>query len=91
MSWIEKHLPAYRRRFLIGPRKEFCAHGGSVLIDDSDKNVASFRDAGGLAILYPRPWNSRHAESEIGLGVVAAELRSMCADPIHRTAESLAS
>ena len=40
--WIEKHLPAYKRRFLIGPRKEFCAHPVAVLIDDYDANIEKF-------------------------------------------------
>lgn len=55
--WLERHLPRYSYRFLLGPAKEVCAHGGSVLVDDSDKNVERFEREGGQTVLVPRPWN----------------------------------
>ena len=58
IDWIQKNLPKYSRRYLIGPPKHFCAHDNSVLIDDRDRNVEEFVDAGGYGILLPRPWNS---------------------------------
>jgi len=61
LRWIQKHLKKFERRFLIGPPKEFCAHPGSILFDDSDGNVDQFRRAGGAAVLVPRPWNRDHA------------------------------
>lgn len=68
MAWIKRRLPEIGSRFLIGgnseapevPPKHFCAHPDAILIDDSDANVDAFRAAGGKAILFPRPWNSRH-------------------------------
>lgn len=60
VRWIREHLPDYSRRYLIGPAKEFCAHGRAVLVDDYDVNVDRFREHGGRAVLIPRPWNSRH-------------------------------
>lgn len=60
MLWIEKNFPAYRRRFLIGPAKEFCAHKKALLIDDHTDNVVKFRQHGGQAFLLPRPWNEGH-------------------------------
>jgi 5'(3')-deoxyribonucleotidase len=58
MAWIKKHLPsAYRRKFLVGPVKDFCAQADHVLIDDRDENHDSFIAAGGQAIIVPRPWN----------------------------------
>ena len=37
-----------------------------LLIDDSDKNIRAFWNAGGNAILMPRQWNSQyHIESPI--------------------------
>jgi len=57
MRWIREHLPAYSRRFLIGPAKEFCANPRSVLIDDSETNVKAFFEAGGHTVLVPREWN----------------------------------
>jgi hypothetical protein len=56
-AWIEKHLPAYGRRYLMGPAKEFCAGQSRVLIDDRFENVRSFVDQGGKGVLVPRPWN----------------------------------
>jgi hypothetical protein len=64
LEWIHSRLPSWlRRQYLIGPRKHFCAHPATLLIDDSDHNVDEFRQHGGQAVLVPRPWNSRHAES----------------------------
>lgn len=64
IRWIYEHLPAYKRRFLIGPPKHFCAHDGAVLIDDYDTNIAKFQAAGGHAIIVPRRWNSMHDVGE---------------------------
>lgn len=58
--WLDRCLPEYRRRFLFGPEKRFCAGPDCLLIDDADQNVDSFRAAGGCAILFPRPWNRLH-------------------------------
>jgi 5'(3')-deoxyribonucleotidase len=57
-AWIAACLPNYRRRFFIGSAKQFFARPDAVLVDDYDKNVDAFRDAGGQAILVPRPWNT---------------------------------
>lgn len=60
LRWIKKHLPEFYRRVLIGPRKEFCAHKDSVLIDDGSHNIESFDSHSGYGILYPRMWNKLH-------------------------------
>ncbi len=60
LYWIEKHLPAFKRRYLLGPRKQFCAAANHILVDDHDHNVNGFKEAGGNAFLYGRPWNSKH-------------------------------
>ncbi|MEN6532315.1 MAG: hypothetical protein ABFD89_01545 [Bryobacteraceae bacterium] len=60
LRWIARHMPDYKRRFLFGPCKEFCAAVDRVLIDDADTNVKRFGAAGGQTILLPRPWNSDH-------------------------------
>lgn len=61
--WIQKHLPEYLNRFLIGKPKDFCASPHSVLIDDSETNTKDFRKAGGKTILVPRPWNCLYTYS----------------------------
>jgi 5'(3')-deoxyribonucleotidase len=58
-EWVMNHFPRYRCRLLIGTAKEFVAGTNRLLIDDRDKNVDDFRDAGGTAILVPRPWNTK--------------------------------
>jgi hypothetical protein len=57
--WIKKHAPKYlySGRYLIGPGKNYVAREGAVLIDDYEKNIDEWKAAGGIGILYPRPWN----------------------------------
>lgn len=47
IKWIEKHFNT--KNYLIGKPKQFCASCGSVLIDDSSRNVDKFFNAGGNA------------------------------------------
>lgn len=61
-QWIRQWLPEYKRRFLFGSKKEFCAGPNRILIDDYDVNVSTFRENGGQAVLVPRLWNSRYLE-----------------------------
>ncbi len=63
IEWIRRHMPDYRRRFMVGPAKEFCAGERHVLIDDHEVNIAAFRDAGGHGLLVPAPWNHRFRET----------------------------
>lgn len=58
MLWIERHLPKYINRTIITqiPKQHF-ANVTSLLIDDRYENCYQFQNAGGLAILVPRPWN----------------------------------
>jgi len=65
MRWIEEHFPQFRRSFLIGPAKEFCAHENSILYDDYEQNILRFATAGGAAFLMPAPWNYKHDEQPL--------------------------
>ena len=61
LEWIHRYMPKYlHRQYLIGPKKWMCARPDALLIDDSYDNVFSFRNAGGQALLVPRPWNILH-------------------------------
>ena len=60
IEWIKRELPDYKRRYLVGPAKHFCAGPDTVLVDDTDKNINAFKAGGGQTILVPRPWNSFH-------------------------------
>jgi 5'(3')-deoxyribonucleotidase len=63
-EWLEEHIPGYWDRVMVGHPKHLLAGPRTILIDDRDKNCEDFRDAGGLAILCPRPWNEGyHAAS----------------------------
>ncbi len=63
-EWLLEHYPniVLKRKFLIGPAKDFCAAPNHVLVDDYWKNVVKFEEAGGMGILFPRIWNERWAE-----------------------------
>jgi hypothetical protein len=68
-QWIRENMPTYfqEKRYLIGPAKYMCAHEDSLLIDDAEKNVNDWFDYGGLAFLYPAPWNASNGLSHIAV------------------------
>jgi hypothetical protein len=68
--WIRKHLPFLSRQYVFAPSKKFCARPTTILIDDRDKNVDEFRAAGGLAFLFPRPWNTNHPHQDKALAML---------------------
>jgi 5'(3')-deoxyribonucleotidase len=59
-DWLHKHYPFLAPRMIPTKLKNFFAHERFVLIDDASHNVNPFREAGGKAILVPRPWNEEH-------------------------------
>jgi len=64
-DWIYEYMPQYRRRYLIGPAKEFCASASNVLIDDNEDNISKFKEEGGQTFLVPAPWNNRFKENSL--------------------------
>jgi hypothetical protein len=59
--WIHHNLPEWlQKQVVVATEKRCCASRNALLIDDSEENVEAFREAGGTAILVPRPWNSLH-------------------------------
>lgn len=56
-AWMDKNYPAFSKRMIFTSAKEFLAGGNRFLIDDRDKNIQGFEEAGGTGILVPRPWN----------------------------------
>lgn len=56
VAWIKEHF-GKDQNYLIGNCKWPCANNNTLLIDDSEINIDSFRRHGGQAITVPRPWN----------------------------------
>lgn len=57
-DWVRRNLGAdLHRTCFLGADKSIFANPHSLLIDDNDDNVRKWREAGGAAILWPRPWN----------------------------------
>jgi len=63
LRWIDEHVPLSQHQLVITKSKWTLATPDNLLIDDSDKNVNEFRNYGGKAILFPRPWNSLNSFS----------------------------
>jgi len=57
--WIKKHFSEFyeNKRFIFSHHKWLLADAHSILIDDYEKNIRKFQEAGGYGILYPAPWN----------------------------------
>ena len=72
--WIQKHFGKNFRRYRMGPAKEFCAAEHTILIDDSDANVAKFEQHGGQTILFPQPWNANRDYAHDPLAYTFKEL-----------------
>lgn len=81
MRWMASRYGKGFRNYLIGPRKEYCAREGSVLIDDSDANCEKFKAHGGKAIVFPQPWNKNaHIPASERLLYVSRQLQAIDAE-----------
>lgn len=76
-AWVMKYLPDYRKKLFIGASKEAFASPDSLLIDDRDRNCERFEEAGGKAILVPRPWNLLGYD-EMPLTRTIARVKELC-------------
>lgn len=76
-DWIKKHMPKYVHKHLIGDPKEFCAHDEAILVDDCEDNIKKWRDAGGIGVLVPRPYNSLFKMRRASAAVVEAQLHQI--------------
>lgn len=57
VRWLKKYFGPHFDRFHITTYKHKFANSNSVLIDDSDANVAKFIEHGGHGIVFPRHHN----------------------------------
>ena len=61
MLWLKDRFGGDFREFLITRCKYLLSSAGSVLIDDSDRNIEAFERHGqGKGILFPQRWNSAY-------------------------------
>ena len=71
MIWVKDNLPVYLKYTIITQApKHLLARPDTLLIDDKDENVDGFREAGGKALLVPRPWNRAHLQADRTVEVV---------------------
>lgn len=66
ITWIQTHFGCEAARDLLlvpSEHKRLLASRRTVLLDDSSKNCAQFRAAGGEAVLFPQPWNEGYGEA----------------------------
>lgn len=75
--FIEKWIPRYLERMLIGRPKSFCAGPYKILIDDHDESINEFESEGGIGILFPRYSNSLHAKANDPLEHLKVELQKL--------------
>jgi len=81
MLWVKEHLSRYYKQLIITMApKHLLAKPDTLLIDDKDENVEGFWDAGGKAILVPRPWNSNHKLSDVSVNMVSHSLEILLND-----------
>lgn len=66
-AWIGEYYPQFKARVIFATAKEFLAGPDRVLIDDRDRNIDVFTEAGGQGILVPRLWNRRWQEADNAL------------------------
>jgi len=81
MMWIRDNLPIYLDRVIImtlGVPKSLLAQPDTLLIEDCDKYVDGFREAGGKALLVPRPWNRAHLQANRTVEIVKEFLERIC-------------
>lgn len=58
LIWLRRHMPAITmNNIALVKQKAWLSRSNAVLIDDNEVSVKAFRDMGGHAILFPRPWN----------------------------------
>ena len=73
-TWIKKFFGGNFRNYIMTSRKELLAKPGDILIDDHDKNIEKFTQAGGIGILFPFPWNKEFKDSNDGVAKVLEKI-----------------
>lgn len=64
IEWLREHIDA-KVKYMIGSQKWLMGKPQNLLVDDYDRNVDMFREAGGMAYLLPRVWNSNYPQANM--------------------------
>lgn len=73
-AWVRRHYPELVNKIIYGSAKEFLSGPDKILIDDRDKNIDAFNQAGGRGILIPRLWNKDHELADKALSITLERL-----------------
>lgn len=73
LRWVQRHCPKQLRSLCMTADKWRLAKPRRLLIDDCEDNVRDWRNAGGVALLFPQPWNAGHGN----VFTVMEEMNSM--------------
>lgn len=80
VRWMQKHIRRNFTNYMIGARKALLARPTSLLIDDSPENIKAFREAGGMALLFPHVANGFQVAEDPGAWL-ADRLRAAVLNP----------
>ena len=55
--WLNTQFGRYCDNLIVTRHKYLLAKDDAWLVDDSERNIKEFSDAGGKVVLFPQPWN----------------------------------
>lgn len=65
--WVKKHLPGVKLKLTPAMFKQRLASPNSILIDDYERNIIQWREAGGIGILHKNAEDTINQLQELGL------------------------
>lgn len=76
-EWMKDFFGGNFRQYIMTKRKDLLARPGDILIDDHEHNCDAFTQAGGIGVLFPRPWNRAHKDSNRAVEKVLEDLANI--------------
>jgi hypothetical protein len=74
VRWIQDYIPSHlHNQVILGRPKWKLAGYGRLLIDDAPHNHKRWQQAGGTALLVPKPWNCENYENGDDTAFLAGE------------------
>lgn len=75
VQWLQKWKGEKFRDYILIPKmKHLLARPLTVLIDDHDKHIEGWSNAGGIGITFPQPWNYRREYKDNPIKYVESSL-----------------